>query len=61
MKSVYSLVLSDEVVRAVDNAAYLKGVSRSHLINEILAEHLACTTPHMRGRDRLAIRHHLPL
>lgn len=48
MKSVYSLVLSDEVVRAVDNAAYLKGVSRSHLINEILAEHLACTTPHMR-------------
>ena len=51
MKSVYSLVLDDEVVAAVDKAAYRKGVSRSNLINEILAERLSYVTPRRRMQD----------
>ena len=47
-KSVYSLVLMDDVVRAVDAQAGRLGTSRSNLINQILAEHLSCVTPEMR-------------
>ena len=50
-KSVYSLVLMDDVIKAVDRQAYLLGTSRSNLINQILAEHLSCVTPEMRMRD----------
>lgn len=50
-KSVYSLVLMDEVVKAVDKQAILRGTSRSNLINQILAEHLSCITPEMRMRE----------
>lgn len=50
-KSVYSLVLSDDVVAAADKAAAKQGLSRSALINEILAAHLSCVTPQMRYRD----------
>ena len=39
-KSVYSLVLSDNVVRAIDDLAYKMGTNRSNLINSILAEKL---------------------
>lgn len=49
-KSVYSIVLSDEVVRAVDDMAYRLGTSRSNLIDRILAERVSCTTPEMRIR-----------
>ena len=35
-KSIYSLVLMDEVIRAVDEQAYRLGTSRSNLINQIL-------------------------
>lgn len=49
-KSVYSLVLADEIVAAVDRAAYERGVNRSYLINQILAGHLQLTTPEMRMR-----------
>ena len=51
MKSVYSLVLSDEVVSDVDKAAYQKGVSRSAMIDEILAERLSLETPQKRRAD----------
>ena len=44
-KSVYSLVLTDEVVRAVDRLAYSHGVSRSQLIDQLLAERVALITP----------------
>ena len=44
-KSVYSLVLMDEVVDAIDQLAYSLGTSRSQLINEILAEKVAMRTP----------------
>lgn len=50
-KSVYSLVLMDDVVEAVDRLAASIGTSRSNLINRILAEHLACETPQQRFRD----------
>ena len=52
-KSIYSLVLSDEVVDAVDALARTEGVSRSAMINRILAERVAYTTPEMRLRDIL--------
>ena len=51
MNSGYSLVLSDEVVAACDKEAYRKGVSRSTLINEILAERLSYVTPKKRMED----------
>lgn len=50
-KSVYSLVLSDSVVEAVDKAAYLSGQSRSNYINSVLAEHLSFVTPEKRMRN----------
>jgi hypothetical protein len=49
-KNVYSLVLLDEVVDAVDRTAYERGMSRSGLINQILAEYLSCDTPEERIR-----------
>lgn len=50
-KSVYSLVLSDEVVRAVDRLAYVSGISRSGMINRILAEYASMLTPEKRVND----------
>ena len=38
-KSLYSLMLSDEVVREIDVAAHRLGTNRSALINRILAEY----------------------
>lgn len=52
-KSIYSLVLSDDVVDAVDALAHTEGMSRSAMINRILAERVAYTTPEMRLRDIL--------
>ncbi len=49
-KSVYSLVLMDNVVSEVDKLAYEMGTSRSNLINQILAEYVRYTTPEMRMR-----------
>ena len=34
-KSVYSLVLMDDVVKAIDDMAYKLNTSRSNLINQI--------------------------
>jgi len=50
-KSVYSIVLADEVVGAIDELAYSLGTSRSNLINQILAERVSMMTPEMRMRD----------
>lgn len=49
-KSVYSLVLADEVVEAIDRMAYSMNTSRSNLINQILAERVSLMTPEMRMR-----------
>lgn len=53
-KNVYSIVLRQDVVEAVDLLAYQKGTSRSNLINQILAERVCCITPEMRMRDVFA-------
>ncbi len=50
-KSVYSIVLADDVVEAIDDMAYSLGTSRSNLINQILAERVSMMTPEMRMRD----------
>ncbi len=50
-KRVYSIVLSDDVVAAVDSMAYSMNTSRSNLINEILAKHCSYITPERQIRD----------
>ncbi len=50
-KSIYSLVLADDVVAQIDRMAYAQGTSRSNLINQILAEQLSLSTPEMRMKD----------
>lgn len=50
-KSVYSLVLMDDIVEAIDRLAYERNTNRSNLINQILAESVNFVTPEMRMRD----------
>lgn len=47
-RSVYSLVLSDDVIEAIDSMAYSLGTSRSNLINQILADKVSLVTPEKR-------------
>lgn len=53
-KSIYSLVLSDSVVEAVDELARAAGMSRSSMINQLLAERVGYATPEMHLRGVLA-------
>lgn len=53
-KSVYSLVLSDAVIAAVDRMAYARGLSRSQLVNEVLASYVSYVTPEQRIRSAFA-------
>lgn len=50
-KSVYSLVLSDEIIEAIDGFAARLGHSRSGLVNHILAEYASLSTPEARMRE----------
>lgn len=50
-KTLYSLMLSDDVVRAVDNLAHRMGTNRSALVNQILAEYTDMVTPERRVQD----------
>lgn len=50
-KSLYSLILSDEVVKRIDDAAEASGTNRSNLINQILADYVSYTTPEMKIRQ----------
>lgn len=52
-KTVYSLVLTDQVVEEIDRLAYSMGKSRSALIDRILAEHVSYVTPEMRVNNIL--------
>ncbi len=52
-KAVYSLVLSEDVIEAVDRMAYQRGTSRSNLINQILAETVGYVTPERRMAEIL--------
>lgn len=53
-KTLYSLVLDDEVVREVDMLAHRLGTNRSSLINQILAEYVDLTTPEQRINEVLS-------
>ncbi|HAG04833.1 MAG TPA: hypothetical protein DCG28_05255 [Lachnospiraceae bacterium] len=48
---VYSIVLNDDVVEAIDNTAYRLGMTRSALINHILAQSVSLVTPEQRRRN----------
>ena len=47
-KSVYSLVLNDEVIARIDRLSYQNGTNRSNMINQILAEYISYTRPEKR-------------
>ena len=50
-KSIYSLALSDEIIREIDALAYEQNTNRSSLINSILADYVQLTTPEQRMRE----------
>ncbi len=47
-KSLYPLMLSDQVVQAIDALAAKKGTNRSNAVNQILAEYVSYVTPEKR-------------
>lgn len=47
-KSVYSLILSDEVMSVIDRLADRSGTSRSNYVNQLLAQSITYETPEMR-------------
>ena len=53
-KTLYSLMLSEDVVREVDKLAHRTGTNRSSLINSILAEYVGFTTPERRISEILS-------
>ena len=53
MKNLYSLILSDEVIKRIDTVAQASGTNRSNLINQILADYVSYTTPEKRIQDIL--------
>ena len=52
-KSIYSLVLDDELVAALDRTANKSGMSRSAVVNDILARAIGYKTQEMRTRSLL--------
>lgn len=58
-KSVYSLVLSDEIVQEIDRLAYEAGESRSAMINQVLADFVRYTTPEKRMREVFGAIEHM--
>lgn len=50
-KTLYSLMLNENVVREIDMLAHQSGTSRSNLVNQILAEYVNYTTPERRISD----------
>ena len=50
-RTLYSLMLSENVVHQVDQLAHKMGISRSALINQILADYVDYTTPERRIHD----------
>ena len=44
-KSLYSLMLMDDVVSEIDKLALRQGTNRSNLVNQILAEYVSVSTP----------------
>ena len=52
-KTLYSLMLNDDLVREVDRLAHTMGNTRSGMINNILAEYLGVLTPERRINEIL--------
>ena len=50
-KSLYSLILSEQVVDAVDRLAHAMHTNRSNMVNQILAEYVSYVTPEKRMRE----------
>lgn len=50
-KSVYSIVLNDEVVDLIDRMARINGLSRSNMIEKILADAVRFETPEIRANN----------
>ncbi len=50
-KTLYSLMLSDDVIREIDILAHRMGTNRSSLVNRILAEHVSVMTPEQQIND----------
>lgn len=53
-KNVYSVILSESVVAAIDRLAYANGTNRSGMINRILAEYVSYETPEMKIHDTIS-------
>ena len=47
-KTLYSLMLNEDVVREIDAIAHRMGTNRSALINQILADYASVVTPERR-------------
>jgi hypothetical protein len=50
-KSLYSLILNDEVVSIIDKMARVNGLSRSNMIEKILANAVSYETPEIRANN----------
>ena len=50
-KTLYSLMLNEEVVREIDLLAHRMGTNRSNMVNQILADYVSVTTPERRVND----------
>ncbi len=50
-KSMYSLILTDQVVEKIDQIAYQEGMSRSQLIDHLLAQQVGMATPEQKIRS----------
>ena len=57
-KSMYSLMLAEDVIRAIDCLAEEKGTNRSNLVNQILAEYVSLKTPEKRVQNIFDIIEH---
>ena len=54
-KSLYSLILSDNVVEAVDRLAHAMHTNRSNMVNQILAEYVSYVTPEKRMQQIFSV------
>lgn len=50
-KSMYSLMLMDDLVAKLDKVAYENNTNRSNMANQILAQYLSYVTPEMRVKE----------
>ena len=50
-KSMYSLILTDEVIARIDRLAYEKGMNRSQLIDHLLAREVGMSTREHQTRS----------